>query len=437
MKALEWLGTMDRMDWGLGNPNSTAAMVVGLTGLAWLGAWRFRRGFWFALAATLVLGACLMLTRSRGGMVAAAMSVGILLAWAPRPWPWWRVMACLAAFWIVLGIAVASHAAKRLEPGQMAADASIANRVQIWRSVPRMLVDAPGGWGFGRAGEAYTQWYMAPDSGLRYATLVNGHLQALAELSWPLRPLYAALWALAFCACWPGRNSPWRCAALATVAGFFSAAAFSSVTTSIWVWMAPAASVFVCGIDRWRRRELPQRVAAACGIGVGLVCLLHMAGWLAPDSRVRRAAGVTIVGSGQPNVWVFPDPRVMGRDYGKRFRACLAGSSGASRGAVAFIDEGAEVRPSGGLLVAAGNRTPGPINGGTRVRLLNPRFDPEACKAGRTLAADRKLELFFGEFCDSTARAAWERLTNVSVIEGAGEFLADWPRDLIPPGGGS
>ena len=59
-----------RMDWGLGNPNKTAALIatlmVGLWGLAYVRKW----GFWVALAGFTALGFCLVHTFSRGGLVA-------------------------------------------------------------------------------------------------------------------------------------------------------------------------------------------------------------------------------------------------------------------------------------------------------------------------------------------------------------------------------
>jgi len=76
-----------RMDWGLGNPNKTAALtatlMVGVWALAYVRKW----GFWPALVFFTSLGICLIHTFSRGGLIAAAAGLVVLVWLAPRPWP--------------------------------------------------------------------------------------------------------------------------------------------------------------------------------------------------------------------------------------------------------------------------------------------------------------------------------------------------------------
>ena len=62
-----------RMDWGLGNPNKTAALIailmVAVWGLAYVRKW----GFWVAITLFMALGGCLVHTFSRGGLIAAGL----------------------------------------------------------------------------------------------------------------------------------------------------------------------------------------------------------------------------------------------------------------------------------------------------------------------------------------------------------------------------
>src|SRR5436190_512549 len=106
-----------RMDWGLGNPNKTAALIALLMIAVWGLAYLRRGGFWAALALFTGLGICLMHTMSRGGLIAALLGTLPLLYFAKKPWPKTRIWGLIAAAWIIVGTTLYWNTASRYTQG--------------------------------------------------------------------------------------------------------------------------------------------------------------------------------------------------------------------------------------------------------------------------------------------------------------------------------
>ncbi len=218
-----------RMDWGLGNPNKTAALIVGLMIGLWALAYMRRWGFWVALAGFTGLGIGLIHTFSRGGFVALICGVAPLLLWAPRPWAARRIVGVVVAVWCIVGFAVYLQAHERLGQGVVRNDPSISNRLDLWKYAPVMMRDAPGGWGFGNSGKAFVDWYQPLDRVESYRTMVNNHLTWLVELGWPGRFLYLACWGAISVLCWPSAQARWLAIPFGIWLALFVSATFSSV----------------------------------------------------------------------------------------------------------------------------------------------------------------------------------------------------------------
>ena len=148
-----------RMDWGLGNPNKTAALIASLMVAVWSMAFVWKRGFWPALALFTALAWCLVQTYSRGGMVALLAGNTVLLFGIRRPWPRARMLGVMASLWLLGAFVLYAKAQARYGQGLFAEDQSIHNRLVIWKQVPQMMAAAPWGWGLGKAGDSYTQWF--------------------------------------------------------------------------------------------------------------------------------------------------------------------------------------------------------------------------------------------------------------------------------------
>lgn len=106
-----------RMDWGLGNPNKTAVLIAELIVISWGLAYWKRWGFWASLIVSTILEVCLVLTYSRGGLVAMICGMGILAWLAPKPWPKARIIAGICSLAILFASAWYTKAGARYGQG--------------------------------------------------------------------------------------------------------------------------------------------------------------------------------------------------------------------------------------------------------------------------------------------------------------------------------
>jgi hypothetical protein len=70
-----------RMDWGLGNPNKTAALIALIMIAVWILGYIRDWGFWVALALFTGFGVCLILTQSRGLPMPSKTSHSSRMTW--------------------------------------------------------------------------------------------------------------------------------------------------------------------------------------------------------------------------------------------------------------------------------------------------------------------------------------------------------------------
>ena len=428
-----------RMDWGLGSPNKTAALIailmIAIWGLAFICKGKANFGFWAALVPFTGLGICLIHTMSRGGLIALLAGLVPLILTAPRPWPRIKVMALVVVSCIIIGASVFLNAHLRYEQGLFEEDHSITNRFQIWKMAPRMMVDAPGGWGIGNSGDAYMQWYQPLTNKEGYRTLVNSHMTWLVEMGWPLRMAYIFGWGVVFLLCWPGR-SRWFAIPLGIWIAFAVAASFSSVAESPWLWIVPIVSLLAVLAARIRRAEWPPvgvwliplgSAAALCGF-------LYLAGSQMP-SQIHRQGGSILFGKTAPQVWLIPDPEILGKNLGHAIRAT------ADKQPVPFamgilLDFKQLPSLQGKRVILAGN--PGNhdqlakvFREASSLELVNPGFFPQEVGIGKEEVPQKEVKLVIGEFSESPAITAWKELLSPSILPGVGEYLPQWPAALF------
>src|ERR1043165_8475617 len=88
------MATAPRLDWGFGNPNKTATLIATIMLAVWvlpkLASFASQRMnelfFWLTLTLSVTLGVPLILTESRGGIVAFLAGLMVLALHAPRPY---------------------------------------------------------------------------------------------------------------------------------------------------------------------------------------------------------------------------------------------------------------------------------------------------------------------------------------------------------------
>ena len=235
-----------RWQLGFDNPNKAAVLAVELilVGLALVAA--TRRLVLRVLGAVLTVGSLYVLlhTFSRGGMVALAVAAVPLaigfLRYLKGTRTFVRVCFLVIAVAFCL-LSVRMGDVGRLVYGVSGEDRSVGNRIELWRSVPRMLRDAPFGWGIGKSGEVYRQWYQPLDRDERYRTLVNSHLTWIVETGIIGGVVWSLGWGivLAFGFLVGRYRGGWLCWSEWTA--LFGTALFSSVCESWTLWVIPVA----------------------------------------------------------------------------------------------------------------------------------------------------------------------------------------------------
>lgn len=423
-----------RMDWGLGNPNKTAALIAILMVAVWLFSYFRSRLFWISLALFSALGICLVHTFSRGGLVAALCGLFPLLSCLRRPLPIKRIVGAVAAVWVIIGASIFLQAHERYTQGVGQEDRSISNRFVLWKAAPSMMVDAPTGWGLGQSGKAYTDWYQPLDRNESYRTLVNSHLTWLVEFGWPARFLYVFGWLAVLLLCWPTQQNRWLAVPLGIWIAFFTGAWFSSVAESIWIWIVPVLALIWVIVWRIRTRAwasskawiIPPALASAAIIAIILV---------AQPSSVSKVGNALVIGEGVPAKWIVVDPIVLGKNYPRPLREYLAKNPRLACGLVEEFGDLPHGAPTDVLVLTGqperSRQIDETLQSVKSLTLLNPAFSP----SGLALPKGANIRVVIGEFAQTSSHSDWRSITNVETLVGVGDFISDWPRIVFNPQG--
>ena len=443
-----------RWDFGLDNPNKAAAILAcllilllglslksGKTGQTCFATFH-RWARWGCCLLAAVVGFALVHTFSRGGIVSFLAGAIILLvgSWKKscklRRW-----LPALLAVLVIIGAALWTGFAGRMARSTPSADASVGNRLAIWRTVPAMMVDAPGGWGRGNAGDAYMGWYQPLSSHLRYRTLVSSHFTWLVEMGWMGRIGYvcglAFLFAMGIIRL-RARNDP---IPLAVLTSFATSAFFSSVAEE-WLVCAvplvltlPALKSFI--FDTTMRTRWVSVVAALLA-GCSLLGIAAVAGSTfrpVDATPLRKSPDGTriVVGNDTPSAWVVCDPVSMG---GPAFGRILRGFAQTPEGrghVYGLADELAAVPDDARHLALCGKAANIKADVLSRFKFLSDVRVIAPSKPQEWLAALAQMpciRVFCGEFSESCPEDDVEGLT---VVLGAQDYLPDWPRLAFAP----
>lgn len=420
------------MDWGLGNPNKTAALIATLMVGLWILAYIRRWGFWAALVGFAALGVCLVHTFSRGGLVALFFGLVPVLLMAPRPWPWKRIIGVVTAIWVIVGFSVYLQAYERLGQGVVQEDRSITNRLELWKSAPAMMLDAPGGWGLGNSGKAFMEWYQPLDHNEPYRTMVNSHLTWLVEFGWIGRFLYLTGWLAVFMICLPDARSRWLAVPFGVWLAFLVSAIFSSVAEERWVWVVPGLALLAATAWRIKTGIWPKPAGWLIPPIVAILALLLVL-IFGRGSEIQRVKSAVVIGKGTPTIWVATDEKVLGARPGRMLRTFKQELDGACLGIVADLKELPDV--SGTTVILAGRFSSDPsdtvrkLADATSVLLVNPAIFPE--EVGEMGKLNGKLTVVIGGFAQTPAARSWEADFQTQRLAGVGDFVPDWPVTLL------
>ena len=440
---------LPRWDFGLDNPNKAAAILAcllivllglslksGKTGQTCFATFR-RRIRWGCGTLAAVVGFALVHTFSRGGLVAFLVGAGVLFwgSWK-KPCKLRRWIPALLAVLVIAGAALWTGFAGRMAHSAPSADASVGNRLAIWRSVPAMMVDAPGGWGRGNAGDAYMGWYQPLSSHLRYRTLVNSHFTWLVEMGWLGRIGYVCGLAFLFAVGIVRLRVRGDPIPLAVLTSFATSAFFSSVAEEWLVCAVPLAltlpalkSFFFETTTRMRWASAVAALLAGCTL-LGAVAVAGTLFRPTDTIPLRKSPDGTriVVGDGTPSAWAVCDPAAIGGpEFGRPLRGFAQTPEGHGRAYglasdlatvpddvhhLALCDQAANIKAD--ALSRFGALSD--------VRVIAPK-KPQEWLAAR--AQMPYIRVFCGEFAKSCPEDDVEGLT---VVLGAQDYLPDWPR---------
>ena len=428
---------MARWDLGLDSPNKAAAVLVFLLLPLLALSVRARREWvrWCAGLAFVLVGYGLVRTFSRGGLVALLLGAIVLLAGLRKLLVvGWRWLPVLLAACTLVGVAVWTGFAGRVADSSPAEDASAGNRLAIWRNVPYMMVDAPGGWGRGAAGDAFMGWYQPLDKTERYRTLVNSHFTWLVEWDWCERFMLVWAWLLAFgmgVVRWRTRGDPLP---FAVWIAFAAAAFFSSVAEEWIVWVVPVAALMPAVLTFLTVKDARRTVFVVTFVASGVLlstCVVLGVCYRPEDlPRIDRSPDGTrlIVGTGRPDAWMVCDEAVMGgAAFGRVLRGFIQTPEGDGRAYGLVYDLAsvpADVRRLSlcGRAADAGPDLLARFTALEDVRVISPNR-PEDWLASRE--ARPYIRVFCGEFSPNCPAEDAEGLT---VVFGAADYLPNWPR---------
>ena len=431
-----------RMDWGLGNPNKTAALIACLMIAIWAIPLIWKRGFWPVLVVFTALAWCLVQTYSRGGMIAFVAGMGVLLLWIPRPWPKARWIAVVVSLWILGGFVLYAKAQTRYGQGLFTEDQSISNRLVIWRHVPEMMAAAPWGWGLGKAGDSYTQWFQPPNQSLNYLNLVNSHFTSMVEGGWLASVIYVFAWLAVLLLCWPLQQARLEALPLAIWVAFGVGACFSHIEESIWLWIFPLLALGYVAYERFRVRQWPRlsSFTLSGAAAVGLVAILILIGLTTSSLPLTFAHGVVTIGKVPTKTLIFVDRQVMGSFYGHTFRKFLVKDPNQLSHSSFILVESSRDLPSSSIarFVVSGRFTQddtvvSQFDQGAQIILINPSCSPEEARMNDSLIG--KTFVYFGEYSQAPCRSSWSGYPGINPlqIDGAGDFVPSWPQAILPP----
>lgn len=431
---------LSRWTAGFGNPNKTAVLFACLALVAFAVALRARRDVvsWMGGALCAVAVFALQHTFSRGGLVACGCGALIVCAASlralrsPRRWIPLVLLVSLAC-----GLPTGRAAFARLAASAPAQESSAGNRLVIWREVPRMMADAPGGWGLGNSGAAFMSWYQPLDRRESYRTLVGSHFTWLVELGFWGRCAYLAGWLLVLALCglrlWR-RGDPlplalWTCLGVASV--------FSSVAEAGALWILPGLALAppVATYVQIRRERLFAILPLGAGLA-GLALVAGVVGWgerasAAAPVRIQRdaAKGWTVVrratSSSVPKDWLVCDPATLGGpSFGHRLRAALPELPEEAWGLADTVES--VPHPARRLVLSGSAADDGPsllarFPEAEEVRVLSPARPAAWCSVPESV----RLRVYCGEFAANCPAEEHPRLT---VVFGAKDFLPDWAK---------
>lgn len=275
--------------WNLGwaTPNYAGAFLVTIICLLW--AVRGNKYKLFILSIAILFEAVLYYsiarTYSRGSLIALLAGVIFFISSSglkpiTRTWHIWTIR-----FIILIACIAGTGFFNRIDPNHLTSDASISNRLDLWRGGAEMIASAPWvGWGAGESGRAYMNWFQNIDRLEGYSTMVNSYLNISVEyglilLTCALTFIFM-IWTLAWRSCRTGDTLAG--AAGASITAWAAANMFSTLWIEPGLWVIPSIAIILVIWRVWKLQYQKflwiKLLAASTSVAVMFSIMLYISG---------------------------------------------------------------------------------------------------------------------------------------------------------------
>lgn len=421
-----------RWSFGFENPNKAAVIFACLIPLFWF-LWNYSWGVArrmiqipaLLLSASFVLGAayCLSMTYSRGGLVAASAGLaymGTVSLWQVRPWLERKrlrfsaqVILSITLIAIMLSIVIVTGLGERSLTA-LGNDRSVGNRFDLWGGALQMVAENPRGFGAGKSGEQYMEWYQSIDRKEGYRTMVNSYLTFLVERGWfvslGLVSIFLIFWNWTRAKAGESFTNGLR----GCLVAFFTTAFFSTTMEEARLWILPSVCLIMLIILAFRKRTriCSKSLIFSSSASMGVCLLLYIYGikQMTEDPLQREFAragknyqvsAIAPKNESRFTLGCLLDPDVVGAQNGKLLRDL------AIRAKVKLI-LGKEAQEPERILIM-GNSINSDIKSERSLYLLAPRFTSEK-RAQELFLGAKRVYGMLPEIDEDGSLAFWEDL---------------------------
>lgn len=345
MEGVYYFGEHLRWNLGFLNPNIAGAfiaiLIVFLSPITAL--WPKRKSvriiFILCFVAELMLWFLLAKTYSRGAFVAATMctlvcGIFFLLCKESKK-NIFCILAIKTALIIIIILSTGFFA--RISPDYLKDDASVSARTTLWQGGLKMLSQAPlRGWGYGKSGEEYINWYQDLDDEREYAGMVNGYLLLATECGLPvlffilllfLFPIFLGffnfkqLYGLPLC----GASG---------LLAFLVVNIFSSLWVfGVFLWVIIPIYILACSCAfRIQLKKLARIFAWSLFASFSVCSLIYFLSLYYSDNRIAKFEGYVRLNpssfsQNNKKIAIFVDESVLGKYYGKTIRRAMGANA--------------------------------------------------------------------------------------------------------------
>ena len=302
------------------NPNLAGGLMA-LAALFALGLLFLRRWLLKVVGAVMALAflALLVKTESRAAMLAFGFGCGLVALVRSKSLLSWKVLvSILLCVGLVGGYVALQKNSSRFTTEMFKEGSSSLSRVPIWMEVPRMIADAPWGWGRGNSGKAYIRWYQEKSTCL-LENLVSGHCTFLVEHGWLLRFAYLFLWTFSLLVLFRAALRDANPMPIAVLGAFGLMGMFHPAIYAWELWVLPVVSCAAVILKKFNWRHEIVSAWIAGGVAVLLCIGIFAEGkwWCAAKKKVPISCqgDATCINSDRPKLWVVDDDYVLHGGY--------------------------------------------------------------------------------------------------------------------------